>query len=589
MISCVSGTVEGRLESLKRLVDSIRQSVGQLPYEIILVAGACSESTHHWIEAQPDCVLIKQRTLEGAISAYDTGCSRARGEYVVILNDDTKVDGDTLTKAAAFLDSHPRVGQVAFGHRYQSRAGDKQQPRLQGAYGYVYGQCCMTRKWLGDLVGWWDLKPKLGLKHYGGDTQLSLKIWELGYEVTGVPGCSVTDWEIDDAARKHWNDDLRAANNGNHPDMAKFVAYWRGRLPKPDQWRPAVLEPILLKASRGALRTLRFKATMGVNFPTRTALIDAFGRYGPAQQANQTWAMRHHGGSNTQAAQQWFVEVAQKFQPDLIMLQAQRENNIQPETVRRMRRAVPNAYIFNWDADTHYPMLEFHWQMARECHLTLTISPDLFPWYQSHGVSNIGYWPIGVEQEFLDAKREKFKQTFDVTFLGTLYGEEVFPEAVMRRNAVVALARSGLKFHLSGLGWQHAGLQADSSLEAFTTNADLYCMSKMALSISQTAEYWGYTSDRAYNIMATGCPMLVQAFRGIEEHGLIDGETCIVWHTIKEMLEKARYYTKHNIEREAIGAAGKEVLLARHTWDKRVEELFGLIAGLGGERWRGRL
>jgi spore maturation protein CgeB len=103
----------------------------------------------------------------------------------------------------------------------------------------------------------------------------------------------------------------------------------------------------------------------------------------------------------------------------------------------------------------------------------------------------------------------------------------------------------------------------------------------MALSISQTTELWGYTSDRLYNIVATGCPALVQRFNGMDEHGFVDGKTCIAWTTFKEMVEKARFYKAHSREREEVGRAGREMLLKRHTWDVRVGELFHLIAGLG--------
>jgi spore maturation protein CgeB len=125
------------------------------------------------------------------------------------------------------------------------------------------------------------------------------------------------------------------------------------------------------------------------------------------------------------------------------------------------------------------------------------------------------------------------------------------------------------------------GIECRHTLEDFEGNPVRYSQAKMGLSISQTKDYWGYTSDRTYNIMATGCPVLIQEFKGMNEHGLVDGETCIAWSNLDEMMDKARYYKAHPKEREAIGQAGKEVLLARHTWNHRVEELFGLIARLG--------
>jgi hypothetical protein len=319
----------------------------------------------------------------------------------------------------------------------------------------------------------------------------------------------------------------------------------------------------------------------GNEFAPRTALIDVFSKYGPAKQANQNWAMLKYGH---RAGQDWFVRVAKEFDPDLVMLQAQRPNNIMPDTISKLVKALPGAVVFNWDADTHYPMQNFHWQVAKASHLQLTISPDLFPWYHQHGVYNVGYWPIGVEREFLEVDRYKYfkeEDSNDVIFLGSLYGLDMFPEASTRRDAVLKLHNSDMGFELYGTGWHQVGIRVGRTLEDFEGNPIRYSRSKMALSISQTKDYWGYTSDRAYNILATGCPMLIQEFKGMKEHGLVDGETCISWCTLDEMIEKARYYVNHPKKREVIGMAGKAMLESRHTWDHRVEELFDLLAGIG--------
>ena len=103
---------------------------------------------------------------------------------------------------------------------------------------------------------------------------------------------------------------------------------------------------------------------------------------------------------------------------------------------------------------------------------------------------------------------------------------------------------------------------------------------KMTLSISQASDLWGYTSDRLYNITATGCPALVQRFAGMDAHGYVDGETCIAFETFDEMLEKARYYVDNEDEREAIGAAGRVMTLERHTWARRLDGLWAMLEGL---------
>jgi len=566
------------------MVESIRKSVGTWPYEIILVAGGCEPGTLNWIRAQDDCVLIEMPPDTGAVIPFNRGfrsVKAGRDDYVVALNDDIALEGDTLRRSAIYLDDHPEVGQVAFFHKYLNRgSGSASRGRVQKMLsGYLFGQCCMTRKWIGDAADWWG---NYGLVFYGGDNNLSCGVWHMGYAVHAVDGCSVLDWEHDDATREKFSRKMREGHGGRHPDSIKWMNHWAGKLPNPQDWVPAHVNTVLAKAARRNLRTIRFQSMMGTgaSYVPRVALGKVFSEYGPYEQANQVWAMKRYG---RERAQDWFLMKVRDFQPDLVMLQGQRPNNIMPETVEAMRDIIPDAFIYNWDGDTHYPMEDFHWKIAKACDLQLVVTPDLFPWYVEHGVYDIGYWPIGVERNFIEVDRYQHFQeqtSDDVIFLGSVFLRG-YPEIETRKNAVRRLVDSSLKFRLHGLRWEMVGIECRHTLEDFEGNPVRYSQAKMGLSISQTKDYWGYTSDRTYNIMAAGCPVLIQEFKGMNEHGLVDGETCIAWSDLDEMMDKARYYKAHPKEREAIGQAGKEVLLARHTWNHRVEELFGLIARLG--------
>lgn len=250
-------------------------------------------------------------------------------------------------------------------------------------------------------------------------------------------------------------------------------------------------------------------------------------------------------------------------------------------TIRRIRQAYPNTFLINWDGDTHYPLKPWHKDIAKAVHLQLSISPSLFESYKEDG-AYIGYWPIGIEQEYIDAVRVKEPKAFkyDIVFLGGLFGKGIFPGAECREKAVVTLVKSDLDFWLWGRNWHTLGIQTSHTSELHEESAEIYTRAKMALSVSQTAELWGYSSDRLYNITATGCPVLVRQFAGMREHGYIDGETCITWLSMKDLLDKARYYLAHDEEREAIGLAGKEMTLKRHTWEARLNGLFAMLGGL---------
>jgi glycosyltransferase involved in cell wall biosynthesis len=584
-ISLVTGTVN-RLELLKRLVRSVRDSVEELPYEIVVVDNNSTDGTRAWLTAQYDVKYLNIGEPQGSVAAFQLGYTSCSPDssYVVTLNDDIALEGATLINAYNYLEAHPEVGQVAFGHRYQNReALDPGKPVIQTSFGYTYAQCGMTRKWLGDIVDWCG--PDEGYTHYAWDTRLSMAIWRLGYRVDRVEGCSVIDWEHDDDIRQQFSADMRDGQ-GRHPDTQRFYQQWSNRLPEPSKWSPSMspTRRLLNKIANNTCRVLRFKAMMAARDKMRTACIDALAAWGPTKQINQDAIIRAVG---LQQFQRRAVDLVHQYGPDFVMMQAQRPNNILPGTIEHMRKTFSNTFFFNWDGDTHYPLTEFHFQVARASHLQGLISPTYFPEYIARGCPNVCYWPIAVEKEFLAVRRDPEDLPGpDVLFLGSLYGEGKFPEATTRRESVAALHRHpSIDLKVYGHGWNKVGIRATSTLEQFDTNPQRYAKAKMALSVSQTKDFWGYSSDRLYNITATGCPPLVQRFVGMDEHGYVDGETCIAWETIPEMLDKVQYYLHHADERERIGAAVKKMVLSRHTWTHRVRGLLAMLEGMEYHRY----
>jgi glycosyltransferase involved in cell wall biosynthesis len=571
-VSCVTGTIN-RLPLLKRMIASVRAAVGDLSYEIIIVDSNSNDGTREWLQEQTDVIYINGGKPQGSKQAFQLGCERATGEYVFIGNDDITIIPRSVAKAVAYLDAHPHVGQVAFYHRYQNRQGvNTQQPIVQRFYGYIYAQTGVIRRSLGVAAGWCG--PE-GFITYAWDTRLSMRLWEMGWEVVALHGCETIDYEFDDETRQRNTTQMRAGK-ARHPDHELFLQHWpKGRMPKKDAWVPAQVNAVLEKARTGTLRTLRFKGAMSGKAPERRALIDVFAKYGLSRQFNHTRYVAQHGRD---ALQPKMIEIVQKWKPDLVLLQAQRPNNATIQTARAISKM---AYTINFDADPHYPLTQFHFGVAKAVDLQVVISPDLFPAYASQGARNIIWWPIGLEREYINCTRPTSGWEYDVAFLGSLYGLGQFPEAETRRDAVLALdGEKDLSFLIHGYGWNKTRIKTTTTGEQHAHNAELYGTARMALSLSWTAELWGYTSDRLYNISATGCPPLVQYFPGMEEHGYVDEETAIVWHDIPEMLEKAKHYRRHWKAREAIGRATRKMTLARHTWDARVEELFRLLRGL---------
>jgi hypothetical protein len=430
----------------------------------------------------------------------------------------------------------------------------------------------MTPKHLGDMVGWWGDE---GMKTYGGDSRLSLALWELGYPTVPLDGCAIIDYVVEDELRDANNSDMLGEGLA-HPDSKRFWEVWKDRLPEPQDIVPASLPPVLAHAARGSLKTLQFKAMMRAGDKPRKALINALAEFGPAK------IVCHPSLNSREQRDDWqatVMESVDKFRPDLVLFQSQREHKAtRVETIEHLQERYPKTYFVNWDGDTHYPITDWHIRIAKAVDLQLVVSPSLFDVYRKGG-AYVGYWPIGIEREYLvDRPRGPFM--FDAVFLGALYGQGIFPEAEERKDAVLALCKENIDFGLFGYGWHAVGLEAGQTSEKHAQSSEIYAKSKMSLSISQSSELWGYTSDRLYNICASGCAALVQTFAGMEEHGYVDGETCIAWSSTDEMIEKMHYYLDHDEEREEIAAAGKRMTRERHTWRKRLDGLFAMIGGI---------
>jgi len=226
-LSIVLGTYN-RVEFLKPCIEAARRSVLDLPYEIIVVDGGSTDGAREYLARQSDVVLLGEWCLEGACKAFNKGFSLARFPYVAHLNDDALCEGPVLAEATQFLhDRRDVAGQVAIPIEWSDG-----EFRVDHVLGLLYANMGVTQRWLGDYVGWW------GDYHtYGGDCDLSLKIWRLGYQVLELPNGRIRHSEVDDELRRR---------NPQDPDAWKFFSRWRSfRPPARPLISPECAHPVL--------------------------------------------------------------------------------------------------------------------------------------------------------------------------------------------------------------------------------------------------------------------------------------------------------------------------------------------------------
>jgi GT2 family glycosyltransferase len=84
-----------------------------LTLQVIVVDNASSDGSVKMIQDDfPDVQLVVNRENRGFPAANNQGITMAGGRYVLLLNPDTEIVGNTLTELVAFADQHPDVGLV---------------------------------------------------------------------------------------------------------------------------------------------------------------------------------------------------------------------------------------------------------------------------------------------------------------------------------------------------------------------------------------------------------------------------------------------------------------------------------------------
>jgi len=216
-LSVIFGTYN-RLKALKRTLDHARASARPLAVEFVIADGGSTDGTLEFLREQPDVTLIEQGGLFGACQAMNECCRLVRADRVCNLNDDALCMGDCLYRACEYLDNNPDVGQVALAFRDVDRPDRDERYRTGMILDRYYANFGITRRWLGDYVGWFGQ----GYLTYQCDQELSFLIWEQGYQVVFLGGCRVEHLRIQDKLRQTWQDD--------HGEPVRFLNRWRDKV-----------------------------------------------------------------------------------------------------------------------------------------------------------------------------------------------------------------------------------------------------------------------------------------------------------------------------------------------------------------------
>lgn len=285
------------------------------------------------------------------------------------------------------------------------------------------------------------------------------------------------------------------------------------------------------------------------------------------------------------------LRAAARVQPTLIWMQLQGKV-LEPSFLRILKKRHPNALIVSWCGDVGRDPAWSH-ELAPVLDALLFSSMTQVEEHRAAGFPNAAYLQIGYDTDVhhLPEREAFFDRKHRLVFLGQNYDDKAWThlpghEAQLRRDAVRAMRdMEDVDFVLYGQNWDgHWGGEGVLNREG---SAECYRNSTCALSISLTSKLKRYSSDRLLRALACGPAVFVKRFAEMSSWGLQHRVNCLVWSTIAELRDLARWafypysaFAPYSIEvgdevraelRE-IGFAG--ALLARefHTWERRMGE-----------------
>lgn len=230
----------------------------------------------------------------------------------------------------------------------------------------------------------------------------------------------------------------------------------------------------------------------------------------------------------------------------------------------RIRKGLPDAKIVMWYGDLRNEQTGQITANMGEIDMMFISNDAQAEYYQRKWlVRECKFLPLGATIKSPDVDP---KFAFDFVFIGARITGSAFT------NRVVEIG----KYKHHGLNILNADAQSQPDLRAkiLKMMPTIYRSSKLCLDISHFTDIDSYTSNRFWNIPASGGVALTKRFPNCEKFYPKDSR--IYFDTFEESIKLKDYYLKHPQKLEAIRQKSIEVAKL-HTYDKRFAEMFLLL------------
>jgi len=212
---------DSQKELLKDCLKSIYKFKPNFPFEIYVVDNASINEIYKMVERNfPEVKLIVNKKKYGFGKNNNFALKKCKGEYIVILNDDTLILKDSINKMIEFLDKRNNIGAAGLKQYYENGeiqlVTKKELPNLwsyiinkvflgkffksykknknyieSGEVKVLSGACMFVRKDIFDKIGFFDEK----FRFYWEDVDLCRRIGEAGYKLYYNSECEIMHFQ----------------------------------------------------------------------------------------------------------------------------------------------------------------------------------------------------------------------------------------------------------------------------------------------------------------------------------------------------------------------------------------------------------
>lgn len=201
--------------------------------------------------------------------------------------------------------------------------------------------------------------------------------------------------------------------------------------------------------------------------------------------------------------------------------------------------------------------LEQRLAMAHFFDYVFVAQKDYIGAFLEAGIKNVFWLPLACDPNYHISENPPNNYLYDIGFVGNrgLMGSE-------RRQLLELLEKN---FKINFLGRRYLP-------EEIST---VYSKSRLVFNYSIK----GDVNMRIFEALCVGRLLLTNAIPNGLEELFTDRQHLVIYRNSEELIQLVRYYLEHPEEREAIAKAGQSLVLTKHTYQHRAEQILSTIFG----------